>query len=146
MLQIHSHLQDLQMNNPIPEGNLTPAQHEIMQHVWNTGRAGLSVGETWQLVSETRDVARTTTLKLIERLEQRGWLIRQEARANQKGSAMRFAATIGPRRARAMMLQQFVADYYDGSAAELAKSLLKFKCLTRGDMGELKQLLVERLS
>jgi hypothetical protein len=45
-----------------------------------------------------------------------------------------------------MLLQQFVNDYYEGSAAELAKSLLKFRCLTLGDMGELKQLLADRMS
>ncbi len=134
------------MTNAIPDGQLTPTQHEIMQIVWKHRRGGVSAGEIWKQVSYSRDIARTTTLKQIERLEQRGWLARQDPRPNQKGSAMRFTATIGPRRARAMLLQQFVNDYYEGSAAELAKSLLKFRCLTLGDMGELKQLLADRMS
>jgi len=129
----------------MPEGSLTPAQHQIMQIIWNSGRCGRSVGEIWKEVSLERDVARTTILKLVERLEAREWIMRQEPRPNQKGPAMRFAANIGRRRARAQMLQQFVNDYYDGSAAELAKSLLKWKCLTRGDMGELKQMIVDRM-
>ncbi len=129
-----------------PEGQLTPAQHEIMQIVWDAGRAGMSASEIWKEVSQSRDVARTTILKLLERLEHREWLVRQDPRPNQKGVAMRFAANIGRRRARAMLLQQFVNDYYDGSAAELAKSLLQWKCLTRGDMGELKQMLTERMN
>ena len=129
----------------MPEGSLTPAQHQIMQIVWKSGRCGRSVSEIWKEVSLQRDVARTTILKLVERLEAREWIARQDPRPNQKGVAMRFAASIGPRKARAQMLQRFVADYYDGSAAELAKSLLKWKCLTRGDMGELKQMIVDRM-
>ena len=134
------------MTDTLPEGQLTPAQHEIMQIVWDARRAGISVGEIWNQVKENRDVARTTILKLVDRLEQRGWVARQDPRPNQKGSAMRFAATTGRRRARALMLQQFVNDYYDGSAAELARSLLMFRCLSKEDMKELKTLLSNRLA
>ena len=42
---------------PIPEGNLTPAQHEIMEVVWERGRAGATVAEIWEAVSQTRQVA-----------------------------------------------------------------------------------------
>ena len=129
----------------MPEGFLTPTQHEIMQIVWGNGRSGVSVGEIWKAVSENRKVARTTILKLVERLEAREWLARQPARPKQKGSAMRFAATIGRRKARAQLLQQFVNDYYDGSAADLAKSLLMWKCVTKGEMGELKEMIVRRM-
>lgn len=128
-----------------PEGQLTPAQHEIMQLVWDARRSGIAVSEIWIKISEHRDVARTTTLKQVERLEQRGWLHRQDPKPGQKGSAMRFVAAMGPRRARALMLQQFVNDYYDGSAAELARSLLKFRCLTQENMAELKQQLDDRM-
>ena len=103
------------------------------------------MGDIWKKITEDRDVARTTTLKQVERLEQRGWLLRQDPKPNQKGSAMRFVASMGPRRARALMLQQFVDDYYDGSAAELARSLLKFRCLTTDDMQDLKERLESRM-
>lgn len=129
----------------MPEGFLTPTQHEIMQIVWNSGRAGISVGEIWKEVSLSRKVARTTILKMVERLETREWVSRQPARPKQKGSAMRFAATTGRRKARAQMLQQFVNDYYDGSAADLAKSLLLWKCVTKGQMQELQEMISHRL-
>lgn len=129
----------------MPEGFLTPTQHEIMQIVWSNGRCGVSVGEIWKEVSQNRKVARTTILKLVERLEAREWLARQAPRPKQKGSAMRFAPTIGRRKARAKILQQFVNDYYEGSAAELAKSLLLWKCVTKGQMGEIKEMINHRL-
>ena len=134
------------MSNIEPEGQLTPAQHEIMQIVWDARRTGVTVGEIWNRVKESRDVARTTTLKQVERLEMRGWVERQEPSPKQKGNAIRYKATTGRRRARALMLQQFVNDYYDGSAVELGLSLLKFRCLSREDMQELCELLERRLS
>ena len=130
----------------MPEGTLTPVQHEIMQIIWHSGRCGISVGNIWKKVCERRDVARTTVLKLVERMEQREWIERRPPKPNQLGAAMRFHSLIGPRKARSMMLRQFVDDYYEGSAAELAKSLLKWKCLSHGDMGELKKMLEERLA
>ena len=59
-----------------PEGALTAAQFEIMEFVWKHGRRGATVAEVWQEISKTRDVARTTVLNLVDRLERRGWLRR----------------------------------------------------------------------
>ena len=64
----------------LPEGNLTPAQFEIMEIVWNHGRKGATVAEIWQATSQTRDVARTTVLNLVDRLERRGWLKRRRGK------------------------------------------------------------------
>ena len=133
------------MTSSSPDGQLTPAQHEIMQIIWSAGKAGISVGDIWKEVQETREVARTTILTLVERLETRGWLIRQAPRPTQKGSAMRFTYTTSRLRTRALLLQQFVNDYYDGSAVDLAQNLLRFRCLSQSVMQELKQLLVDRL-
>ena len=73
----------------MPEGTLTPAQYEIMEVVWDAGRAGASVAEVWQAVSTRRGVARTTVLNLVDRLEKRGWLRRKE-----QDGANRYVATV----------------------------------------------------
>jgi predicted transcriptional regulator len=129
----------------MPEGTLTPHQHEIMSIVWSSKRRGISSGKVWQAIKQNREVARTTIINLIDRLEQRGWLERRELDPDQS-STIQFVATVGPRQARAQMLQCFVNDYYDGSAAELSKSLLRWRCLTIGDMGELRSLLDKRIA
>ena len=64
-----------------PEGRLTPAQHEIMEIVWRTGEAGATVTEIWTAIAGSREVARTTVLNLVDRLEKRGWLKRRKRRA-----------------------------------------------------------------
>lgn len=128
------------------EGYLTPMQHAIMRVIWGSGRCGVSAGNIWKSISMDRTVGRTTVQKLLDRLEARGWVRRKPPSAGQKGAALRYFPNVGPRRAKASQLQQFVNDYYGGSAAELAKSLLKWKCLSLGDIGELKALIDERMT
>ena len=129
----------------MPEGTLTSHQFEIMKVVGDSKRRGISSSKVWLEVKQNRDVARTTIINLMDRLEQRGWLERRELDPDQS-STIQFVATVGPRQARAQMLQCFVNDYYGGSAAELSKSLLRWRCLTIGDMGELRSLLDQRIA
>jgi len=120
----------------LPEGNLTPAQFEIMEVVWSRGRRGVSVAEVWQEISQTRDVARTTTLSLIDRLEKRGWLKRRERRG-----VNHFVATVTRQKAEGLLAGDFVDDFFGGSARELVMSLLGTKRLNPADVAELREML-----
>lgn len=120
----------------LPEGNLTPAQFEIMEVVWNRGRRGVSVAEVWQEISQSRDVARTTTLSLIDRLEKRGWLKRRERRG-----VNHFVATVTRQKAEGLLAGDFVDDFFGGSARELVMSLLGSKRLNPADVAELREML-----
>ncbi|MFB3111017.1 MAG: BlaI/MecI/CopY family transcriptional regulator [Gemmatimonadales bacterium] len=62
----------------VPEGNLTPAQYEILQVIWGGDEEGATVAEIWQEISKLRSVGRTTVLNLVDRLEKRGWLTRRQ--------------------------------------------------------------------
>ena len=119
-----------------PEGRLTPAQHEIMDLVWQAGQAGATVTEIWTVIAESRNVTRTTVLNLVDRLEKRGWLKRRK----RKGSFHYFAAV--PREAAARELaREFVDDFFGGSAGDLVMSLLGSKRLRKEDVLELRQKL-----
>ena len=37
-----------------PEGRLTPAQHEIMEVVWQAGEPGATVSEIWIAIASSR--------------------------------------------------------------------------------------------
>lgn len=128
------------------EGVLTGTQYEIMQIVWKKGRCGASVGAIWKQICETRDVSRTTILKLVDRLEKRGFLFRQEARPNQTGNAKRYVANVSRRKTCAKILKKFVDDYYDGSASSVVEALLKFKCLSDDEIKNLRRALRERVA
>lgn len=120
----------------MPEGNLTPAQYEIMQAVWESGRRGATVAEIWEAVARSRDVARTTVLNLVDRLEKRGWLKRRE-----QAGANRFLATVSKTRADAALAKDFVDDFFEGSASNLLMSLLGSRKLDANEIRRLRKLL-----
>ncbi len=126
------------------DGTLTPAQYEIMEYIWKTGRCGASVGMIWKEISKTRSVSRTTVLNLVDRLEKRDFVFRQEARPNQDGHANRFVSNVSRRKTCAKLLKNFVDDYYEGSASQLVQALLRFKCLSENEIISLREVLASR--
>ncbi len=120
----------------LPEGNLTPAQFEIMEVVWNQGRRGATVAEIWQTISESRDLARTTTLNLVDRLQRRGWL-----RRRQGSGVNRFVASLSRKKTARLLAGEFVDDFFGGSASDLVMSLLGSKQLRPDEIQRLQKLL-----
>ena len=120
----------------MPDGTLTPAQYEIMEVVWDAGRAGASVAEVWQAVSTRRSVARTTVLNLVDRLEKRGWLRRKE-----QDGANRYVATVTRGRTNSVLASGFVQEFFGGSASNLVMSLLGTEQLDAAEIERLRKLL-----
>ena len=120
----------------MPEGTLTPAQYEIMEVVWEAGRGGASVAEIWQAISASRNVARTTILNLVDRLEKRGWLNRKE-----RGGANRYIAAVSRKKTNTTLASGFVDEFFGGSAADLVMSLLGTRKLDADEISRLKRLL-----
>ncbi len=120
----------------MPQGNLTPAQHEIMEVVWERGKGGATVVEIWREIAATRPVIRTTVLNLVDRLEKRGWLVRR-----QTGGVYHYAASMSREKTAVRLAGEFVDDFFGGSATNLVMSLLGSKRLTPGDIERLRRLL-----
>jgi predicted transcriptional regulator len=120
----------------MPAGKLTAAQYELMQIVWDRGRAGATVADVWEAVSQRRPVARTTVLNLLDRLERRGWLRRIE----QEG-ANRFIAAVDRDRTNSRLASGFVEEFFGGSAANLVMSLLGTSQLDADEIERLRKLL-----
>ena len=70
---------------------LSEAQMEIMNVVWDRGEA--TVADVWKVLSARRKLARSTVLTMLTRLEEKGWLSRDE-----EGHAFRYRAAV-PREA-----------------------------------------------
>lgn len=119
-----------------PEGNLTPTQHEIMEVVWGRGRTGATVAEVWQTISQSRGVARTTILNLVDRLEKRGWLKRR-----QRSGSYHYVAAVSREKTAALLAGDFVDDFFGGSASELVMSLLGSKRLKADEVERLRRML-----
>jgi predicted transcriptional regulator len=121
-----------------PEGKLTPVQFEIMQLVWRSNE-GLTIGEIWDAIRAGRDVSRTTVLNLVDRLEKRSWLKRRK----DKG-VFRYAAAVERQSVESQLASDFVAEFFDGSAANLVMSLLGSQRISKSDIERLKRLVDEK--
>jgi BlaI family transcriptional regulator, penicillinase repressor len=119
-----------------PVGRLTPAQHEIMDVVWQAGDTGASVTEIWTAIAESREVTRTTVLNLVDRLEKRGWLKRRK-----RQGTYHYLSAVPKEAAARGLAEEFVDDFFGGSAGELVMSLLGSKRLKKEDVLELRKRL-----
>lgn len=121
---------------PRPDEALTPTQLSILQVIWNAGSAGATVASLWEALCEHRPVARTTVLTQVQRLEKRGWLVRDAA----DGVAV-YRAARGREQAERTLARRFVADFFAGSAAGLIKSLLGSGRIGKRELAELKAII-----
>ena len=102
-----------------PEGRLSPAQYEILEAIWEIGPPGATGNRVWERISKKRNVVRTTTINLINRLESRGWLKRTET----DGSIV-FWPTLPREEIEAEVAEDFVKCFFGGSASQLIMSFL----------------------
>ena len=121
-----------------PEGDLTPAQHELLAVAWDGPAAGMTVAEIWQAVADRWGVTRTTVLNLVDRLEKRGWL----ARALVEG-VYRYRPTLDRPAAEARLAVGFMDGYFGGSPTQLVQSLLGSDDVSSADIDRLAQLVAE---
>lgn len=119
----------------MPNGNLTPTQHQLLETIWNRGARGATVSEIWRQIASERPVQRTTILNLVDRLEKRGWLIRKTG-----NRASRYVAAMDREETARWLARGFVDDYFAGSSVELLRCLLddeRFRAEARDAMRRL---------
>lgn len=120
-----------------PRGELTRAQREIVETIWRSGRA-LTIGEVWQSATANREVARSTIQTLMERLEKRSWLVREEVQG-----AAAFRAACSHEEATGKTLSSFVQEHFDGSPSRLVMSLLGQGDVSPEELARIRKLLDE---
>ncbi|XZE18298.1 BlaI/MecI/CopY family transcriptional regulator [Pirellulaceae bacterium SH449] len=118
-----------------PEGSLTPAQFEIMQLLWSADD-GLPVAEIWEQICKDREVSRTTVLNLVDRLEKRGWLIREKV-----DGVFHYTAAVDRKETEGQLAKEFVGDFFNGSPSSFVLSLLGTKQISKSELQRLKALL-----
>ncbi len=111
----------------LPE--LTPAQGEIMDIIWD--RDEISASEVRRVLSRTRKVARNTVRTLLERMEEKGWIVhREEGRTFLYAAAQPREATIGQK------VQEVVETVCGGSAEALVTALIDYRGLNSSELIE----------
>jgi predicted transcriptional regulator len=118
----------------LPE--LTPAQGEIMDIVWERGE--VSASDVRRALSRTRAVARNTVRTLLERMEEKGWIThREEGRTFLYSAAQPRHATIGQK------VREVVETVCGGSAEALVTALLDYHGLNSGELERIRQMLAQ---
>lgn len=116
----------------LPE--LSPAQSEIMEIVWERGE--VSASEVQILLASRRKVARNTVRTLLERMEEKGWLEHRE-----DGRTYLYSAT----RPRQVTIGQKVLSLLDescgGSPETLLAALIDYRGLSTAELERVRAML-----
>ncbi len=117
---------------PLPP--LSEAQIEIMNVVWDRGE--VTVADVWKVLASRRKVARNTVLTMIVRLEEKGWLKRDDA-----GHAYRYRAS-SPREATlGSVVSRLVDTAFGGSAENLVMALLHGRGVSREEARRIRRMI-----
>jgi predicted transcriptional regulator len=118
----------------LPE--LTPAQGEIMEIIWERG--DVTASEVRRVLSRTRPVARNTVRTLLERMEEKGWIShREDGRTFLYSAAQPRQATIGQK------VQKVIETVCGGSPEVLVTALLDYRGLSSGELERIRQMLAK---
>ena len=113
---------------------LSEAQLEIMKVVWDRGE--VTVADVWKAVTSRRKVSRNTVLTLLTRLEEKGWLSRDE-----EGHAFRYRATVPRDVTLGTMIGRLVDTAFGGSAEGLVMALLHGRRVSREEARRIRTMI-----
>jgi predicted transcriptional regulator len=120
--------------NPVPKP--TDGELAILRVLWERGPS--TVRQVYDVLSEQRDFAYTTTLKLLQLMTEKGITVREEA-----GRVHVYRAGF----AQEATQQRLVADLLDrafgGSSASLVMQALAAKPASAEELREIRRLLAE---
>lgn len=117
-------------------GDLTPAQLELMQLVWERGE--VSASDAHEALAARRPVAPTTVMTLLQRLEKRGWLVHRV-----EGRAHVYRAAKDKQRSVGAILRRLRDVAFGGSIESLVASLLDAGDVSADEIRRLKKRLAD---
>jgi BlaI family transcriptional regulator, penicillinase repressor len=120
-----------------PDGEPTRFEMDILQVLWQHGPS--TVRFVNDELNKQKEVAYTTTLKIMQLMHDKGMLLRDS-------SAMThiYVAAVKEESTKKAMLRRFVNSVFRGSSSELMVQLLGSKKPTKEELNTLKDL-VKRL-
>lgn len=120
--------------DPQTLADLSPAQRQLMEIIWDRGEA--SASEVRKLFSQERALARNTVRTMLLRMEEKGWLThRVEGRTHFYRAAVAKDATVGQK------VQEIIDTLCGGSPETLVTALLDHRGLTDGELNRIRAML-----
>jgi predicted transcriptional regulator len=117
-----------------PQPTLTTQELAIMKVVWRLGTA--TVRDVYEALRETRRIAYTTVMTMMNILETKGYL-----RKEKHDRAYRYRPARPERAVLGSMVREFVNRVFDGATRPLLLHLVQNQRLTDKDRAELLRLI-----
>ena len=111
----------------------------VLEAVWDEGPDGATRAQIWERISERRSVVRTTIVNLVDRLEARGWLERDES-----GGSLVFRPTLPREEVEAEVADDFLKSFFGGSASHLIMSLFGREKVSSDEVQRIKELVQQK--
>lgn len=113
--------------------SLGELEMQVLQQVWNLQPC--TERQVSDIIRQDRDIARTTVLKTLQRLESKGVLQRLPGEG-----PIRFKATVDKKKLLPQLVRQFVNTILGGSPDPLVAYFADSRQLTADDLKQLKTL------
>jgi len=117
-----------------PLDHLGELQQAVMEAVWRLGEA--SVRQVWKQLCQKKELAYTTVLTAMQRLEQAGWL-----RHRMEGKKNVYTPTRTREQAGVKSAQKFIQRTYEGSAFLMFQHLVDEGELNDEELMKLRSLI-----
>jgi BlaI family penicillinase repressor len=111
---------------------LTEQELEIMKVIWKLDTA--TVRQVYETLLEHRRIAYTTVMTMMNILEQKGYLKKEQAER-----AFVYRPAQPQKQVIRSMVREFVNRVFNGSAEPLLVHLVEDRCLTEGDLEEIRR-------
>jgi len=115
---------------------LSDVQLEVMTEIWK--QASASVADVSSVLKDRRGVSRNTVHTLIVRLEEKGWLRRQE-----NADGVRYSATVSQTSTQQQCVRRLIDTVFDGSPEGLVLTLLNDKTVSSNDADRIRKLIAK---
>lgn len=119
-----------------PNTELSEAQREIMEIVWDRGE--VTASEVRQILGTRRPVARNTVRTLMERMESKGWLKHRE-----DGRTHVYSATRNRKNSIGQKIVEVINQFCSGSAETMIAALIDYRGLKSAELKRIETLLNE---
>ena len=113
---------------------LSEGQIEIMNVVWDRGE--VTVADVWKALCARRKVARNTVLTMITRLEEKGWLCRDDG-----GHAFRYRAAAPRDATLRSVVRRLVDTAFGGSAEGMVMALLHGRTVSKEEAERIRAMI-----
>jgi BlaI family penicillinase repressor len=125
------------MKKPKSLDTLGPLQRTVLETVWECEEA--SAHQVRERLNETRQLAYTTVLSAMQKLEKAGWLTHRA-----EGRKYIYSATQTRDQARAGSVRGFLKRVFAGDARAVFQHLIREGDLSAEDLQEMRQMIEDK--